>query len=82
MDYPNSPPRRRPISTGCSGRPRAWAKAPPDGARFTILGCGSSGGVPRLGGIGAIATPTSRSNARRRCSLLVQRETRAASPAC
>jgi phosphoribosyl 1,2-cyclic phosphate phosphodiesterase len=41
--------------------------------RFTILGCGSSGGVPRLGiGWGA-CDPKNPKNRRRRCSLLVER---------
>ena len=42
---------------------------------FTILGCGSSGGVPRLGGIWGDCDPTNPKNRRRRCSLLVSRET-------
>lgn len=46
--------------------------------RFTILGCGSSGGVPRLGGEGIGADwgdcdPANPKNRRRRCSLLVER---------
>ena len=41
--------------------------------RFTILGCGSSGGVPRLGGNWGDCDPTNPKNARRRCSLLVER---------
>lgn len=40
---------------------------------FTILGCGSSGGVPRLGGQWGDCDPTDPRNARRRCSLLVER---------
>lgn len=47
--------------------------------RFTILGCGSSGGVPRLGhaqgGDWGACDPTNPKNARRRCSLLIERET-------
>ncbi len=43
--------------------------------RFTILGCGSSGGVPRLGGNWGDCDPTNPRNHRRRCSLLVERET-------
>ncbi|MBO6603908.1 MAG: MBL fold metallo-hydrolase [Roseicyclus sp.] len=39
----------------------------------TILGCGSSGGVPRLGGIWGDCDPEEPRNRRRRCSLLVQR---------
>ncbi|WP_293575132.1 MBL fold metallo-hydrolase [Phaeobacter sp.] len=42
--------------------------------RFTILGCGSSGGVPRLGGHWGDCDPTNPRNQRRRCSLLVERE--------
>ena len=41
--------------------------------RFTILGCGSSGGVPRLGGDWGDCDPTNRKNRRRRCSLMVER---------
>ena len=39
----------------------------------TILGCGSSGGVPRLGGHWGACDPNNPKNARRRCSLLVER---------
>lgn len=46
--------------------------------RFTILGCGSSGGVPRLGdtpgGDWGQCDPTNPKNRRRRCSMLVERE--------
>jgi phosphoribosyl 1,2-cyclic phosphate phosphodiesterase len=45
---------------------------------FTILGCGSSGGVPRLGASGGdwgACDPANPKNRRRRCSLLVTRET-------
>ncbi len=41
---------------------------------FTILGCGSSGGVPRVGGHWGDCDPANPKNARRRCSLLVQRQ--------
>ena len=41
---------------------------------FTILGCGSSGGVPRLGGHWGDCDPANPRNTRRRCSLLVTRE--------
>jgi phosphoribosyl 1,2-cyclic phosphate phosphodiesterase len=45
--------------------------------RFTILGCGSSGGVPRLGdkigGQWGACDPNEPKNSRRRCSLLVER---------
>ncbi len=42
---------------------------------FTILGCGSSGGVPRLGGLWGECDPTNPKNRRTRCSLLVERTT-------
>ena len=42
--------------------------------RFTILGCGSSGGVPRLGGQWGECNPQNPKNFRRRCSLLIERE--------
>lgn len=41
--------------------------------RATILGCGSSGGVPRLGGHWGECNPTNPRNRRRRCALLVER---------
>ncbi len=46
--------------------------------RFTILGCGSSGGVPRLGGPDGAGhwgacDPRNPKNRRRRCALLVER---------
>ncbi len=40
---------------------------------FTILGCGSSGGVPRVGGLWGDCDPSNLRNRRRRCSLLVER---------
>jgi len=43
------------------------------GLRFTILGCGSSGGVPRIGNRWGACDPDEPRNRRRRCSLLVQR---------
>ena len=42
--------------------------------RFTILGCGSSGGVPRVGGFWGECDPTNPKNNRRRCSLLVEQD--------
>ncbi len=42
---------------------------------FTILGCGSSGGVPRLGGHWGDCDPANPKNTRRRCSMLITRET-------
>jgi phosphoribosyl 1,2-cyclic phosphate phosphodiesterase len=41
--------------------------------KVTILGCGTSGGVPRIGNIWGACDPTNPKNRRRRCSLLVQR---------
>jgi phosphoribosyl 1,2-cyclic phosphate phosphodiesterase len=41
--------------------------------RVTILGCGSSGGVPRLGEIWGACDPGDPRNRRRRCSILVER---------
>jgi len=43
--------------------------------RATILGCGSSGGVPRLGGDWGACDPANPKNRRRRCSLLLERIT-------
>ncbi len=43
--------------------------------RFTILGCGSSGGVPRLGGLWGACDPNNPKNRRQRCSMLVERIT-------
>lgn len=40
---------------------------------MTILGCGSSGGVPRIGGQWGACDPSNPRNRRRRCSLLVER---------
>lgn len=40
---------------------------------FTILGCGSSGGVPRLGGNWGDCDPNEPKNFRTRCSLLIAR---------
>ena len=45
--------------------------------RFTILGCGSSGGVPRLGGHWGACDPGEPRNQRTRCSMLIERETQA-----
>jgi phosphoribosyl 1,2-cyclic phosphate phosphodiesterase len=49
---------------------------------LTILGCGSSGGVPRIGGpdgagFWGACDPTNPKNRRRRCSVLVQRKSSA-----
>ena len=43
------------------------------GLKATILGCGSSGGVPRIGNHWGACDPKEPKNRRRRCSLLVQR---------
>lgn len=40
---------------------------------FTILGCGTSGGVPRVGGSWGACDPDNPRNTRRRCSLLAER---------
>lgn len=40
---------------------------------FTILGCGSSGGVPRIGQGWGACDPDNPKNRRRRCSILVER---------
>jgi len=45
--------------------------------RITILGCGSSGGVPRLGGHWGDCDPEEPRNRRQRCSILVERVTEA-----
>lgn len=42
--------------------------------RFTILGSGSSGGVPRIGGHWGDCDPKNPKNRRRRCSMLVERD--------
>lgn len=44
-----------------------------DTLRFTILGCGSSGGVPRIGGHWGDCDPSNPKNRRMRCSMLVER---------
>ncbi|MEO1774158.1 MAG: MBL fold metallo-hydrolase [Pseudomonadota bacterium] len=57
------PTGRAPIATGS--------------LRFTVLGCGSSGGVPRIGPSGphwGDCDPDNPRNRRRRCSLLIERE--------
>ncbi|MFZ1814412.1 MAG: MBL fold metallo-hydrolase [Rhizobiaceae bacterium] len=41
--------------------------------RFTILGCGSSPGVPRINGDWGACDPTNPKNRRLRCSMLVER---------
>lgn len=46
--------------------------AAPDRIIATILGCGSSGGVPRLGNVWGACDPLQPRNRRRRCSLLIE----------
>lgn len=41
--------------------------------KLTILGCGTSGGVPRIGNHWGACDPANPNNRRRRCSLLVER---------
>jgi phosphoribosyl 1,2-cyclic phosphate phosphodiesterase len=41
----------------------------------TILGCGSSGGVPRLGNKWGACDPSNKKNQRRRCSVLIEQTT-------
>lgn len=41
--------------------------------RATILGCGASGGVPRIGGHWGNCDPQNPKNTRRRCSILVEK---------
>ena len=41
--------------------------------RLTILGCGSSGGVPRIGTMWGRCDPDNPKNRRRRCAVLVER---------
>ena len=41
--------------------------------RIHILGCGSSGGVPRVGGDWGVCDPNNPKNRRRRCSILVEK---------
>jgi phosphoribosyl 1,2-cyclic phosphate phosphodiesterase len=41
--------------------------------RFVILGCGSSGGVPRIGNVWGACDPAEPKNRRRRAALLVER---------
>lgn len=46
---------------------------------LTILGCGSSGGVPRVGGYWGACDPKNEKNKRRRCSLLMEQSSSPAS---
>ncbi len=46
--------------------------AKPDRIIATILGCGSSGGVPRIGNDWGICDPNEPRNRRRRCALLIE----------
>jgi phosphoribosyl 1,2-cyclic phosphate phosphodiesterase len=40
---------------------------------LTILGCGSSGGVPRIGGDWGLCDPANPKNRRRRCSIMLEK---------
>ena len=40
--------------------------------KLTILGCGSSGGVPRIGEVWGDADPKEPKNRRRRCAVLIE----------
>jgi phosphoribosyl 1,2-cyclic phosphate phosphodiesterase len=44
--------------------------------RITILGCGSSGGVPRIGSMWGKCDPSNPKNRRRRCSILVEQRSK------
>ena len=46
----------------------------------TIMGCGSSGGVPRIGGNWGVCDPANPKNRRRRCSLLIEGRTGDSAP--
>lgn len=52
----------------------------PGHLKITILGCGSSGGVPRIGNIWGACDPGEPRNRRRRCSLLVQKSEQPGGP--
>jgi len=41
---------------------------------LTILGCGSSGGVPRIGGDWGVCDPANPKNRRRRCSVMIEQK--------
>lgn len=43
---------------------------------LTVLGCGSSGGVPRLGNFWGACDPSNPKNRRRRCSVLIEKRTK------
>src|SRR5690606_25529578 len=46
----------------------------------TIMGCGSSGGVPRIGGNWGVCDPANTKNRRSRCSLLIEGRTGESEP--
>ena len=50
--------------------------------KLTILGCGTSGGVPRVGNHWGACDPANPKNRRQRCSLLVERAGAEGKPRC
>jgi phosphoribosyl 1,2-cyclic phosphate phosphodiesterase len=73
---PNLPPLPKRTSTGSSpARPPRQGRPRMATVRFTILGCGSSGGVPRIGNLWGDCDPNNPRNRRTRCSLLIERVT-------
>jgi len=50
-----------------------WSMSDSATLRFTLLGTGSSGGVPRITGDWGVCDPTEAKNRRRRCAALVER---------
>ena len=72
-------------SSACSRKmppPSTAARRAMTADRFTILGCGSSGGVPRVRVGWGACDPANPKNRRRRCSLLVEAHRRGATPIC
>src|SRR5690606_11328236 len=53
------------------GQARVLTMAPSDRIVARVLGCGSSGGVPRIGNNWGACDPSNPKNRRRRCSLLI-----------
>ena len=65
--------RRRRAPTRCGFSRSSTEAAPALSLRLTILGCGSSAGVPRVGQGWGACDPANPRNRRRRCSVLVER---------